>query len=236
MKIGMSAVELVCEIARRQKSISRMRFGIYGKGKFSPLAEKLEKKAKRLRKSSRLHGYWQSILSVCWQDPAVRKQLYQAIEKACQHEKTTGGVTIFELERGQITDQRLATYIRNLAPGESLFVSSQVKLANGRSIHLPMMDFACYDSIGDLKKVVFAISAMGLGRGVVLSSGNSFHYYGYSHLSMDQWIQFLGKCLLLVPITDARYIGHRMIDGGCTLRLSAGRQSGRGPEVAAMIS
>jgi hypothetical protein len=99
-----------------------------------------------------------------------------------------------------------------------------------------MMDFSCHDTAEDLRKVVFAISIIGLKPGVLLRSGKSFHFYGYSTLTPSQWLQFLGKCLLLVPISDARYMGHRMIDGACTLRLSPGFELRDEPSVAAIIS
>jgi hypothetical protein len=235
LRVGMSAIQVVCEMAKHNRHISKMRFGIYRLGEFSALSPAIEKRARRLRKSFRLHGYWQSILTVCWQDPKVRKELFRAIGRASKHEELPGAVKIFDLERRQITEARLSARIKKLKPGESLFVSSQTRLANGRWVHLPMMDFTCYDTAEDLRKVVFAISTIGLKPGVLLRSGKSFHFYGYSPLAPGQWLQFLGQCLLLVPISGARYMGHRMIDGACTLRLSSGFELGNEPSVAAII-
>jgi hypothetical protein len=236
LKVGMSAIQVVCEIAKRNAQISKMRFGIYRLGEFSRLPDPIEEKAKQLRNSSRLHGYWQSIISVCWQDTAVKQDLLRAIGTASKHEESLGASRIFDLKRRQITESELHDCIKNLKPKESLFVSSQIKLVNRRWVHIPMMDFTCYDTDEDLEKVVFAISTIGLKPGVLLRSGKSFHFYGYSPLSPNQWLQFLGKCLLLVPISDARYIGHRMIDGACTLRLSSGFERGNEPYVAKIIN
>jgi hypothetical protein len=56
-----------------------------------------------------------------------------------------------------------------------LFVSSEIKFMDGKRVHLPMMDFACYDLREDLSKVVIAVSKTGLKPGVLLRSGKSFH-------------------------------------------------------------
>lgn len=212
-----------------------MTFGIYGPGGFSPLDASIENKAKRLRRRLRLHGYWQSVISVCWQNPEIRKELFKAIQRASQHEQPSGTLKTFHVGRSQITEQRLVNWIAELKPRDSLFVSSRASLADGRCVHFPMMDFACYDTPQDLRKAVFALSALRLAPGVLLRSGNSFHFYGFSTLSPVQWVQFLGTCLLLVPICDARYIGHRLIDGACTLRISFGPERRNEPTVASIV-
>jgi len=143
---------------------------------------------------------------------------------------------MFDLERTQITAARLRDHIGRLNVGESLFVSSRAKLASGKWVHFPMMDFMCYDAKQDLRKIVFAISAIGAKPGVVLRSGKSFHFYGYTLLTQTQWLQFLGKCLLLMPISDARYVGHRMIDGVCTLRLSSASGQAEEPAVVEVLN
>ena len=212
-----------------------MQFGIYRPGKFTPLNRDVEKQAKQLRRKFRLHGYWQSVLTVCWQNASRKKTLLNAITAATRHEKTSGIVRRFNLLRQEVTLANLSRYAQGLGAGEALFVSSKVRLENGRWRHLPMMDFSCYDQRQDLRKVAFALSTVGLDSGFILRSGNSFHYYGVEPLTTRNWSIFLGQCLLLVPITDARYIGHRIIDGACTLRLSSGLRKAKEPRLAAIL-
>jgi hypothetical protein len=231
----MRAFDVVREIVRRQKRLSVLTFGIYKVGDFAPLASVVENRARRLRHQFRLHGYWQSILTICWADGSYKKALCKAILAASAHTKSAGIIQTIELKRSEILRGALLKYAKRLRAGESLFVSSKVKLVDGRSVHLPMMDFTCYDTPHDLRKLKLALSALGVGCGVILRSRNSFHYYGFSMLAADRWSVFLGKCLLLMPITDTRYIGHRMIDGACTLRICSGPGGAESPAVASIM-
>jgi hypothetical protein len=235
LRSKMTAIEVIREVVQRERRLSLLRFGIYKAGDFVPLAPIVERRAKRLRRRFRLHGYWQSILTVCWADKAFKRVLSQAILSATRHAKSEGIVRAFELNRNEILDGALASCSMQLKGGESLFVSSKAQLSDGRWVHLPMMDFTCRDTSEDLRKVVLAVPALGLSKGVILRSGKSFHYYGFSMLTSDEWMTFLGKCLLLVPITDARYVAHRMIEGVCTLRISSGPGAAGIPVVAAIV-
>lgn len=53
-------------------------------------SENIETNAKLLRRTSRLHDYWQSALTVCWKDRGKRKEILNALRAACQHEKLSG--------------------------------------------------------------------------------------------------------------------------------------------------
>src|SRR5258708_35778450 len=135
MKIGMTAIQVVCEIAKRNKNVAMMRFGVYRPDNFSPLPPTVEKKAKRLRRLLRLHGYWQSVLTVCWQDRGSGGELLRAVRSASKHKKSAGLVRSFDLQRKQITESLLRDRIAKLEGRESLFVSSEAKLVNGKWVH-----------------------------------------------------------------------------------------------------
>src|SRR5438270_12872001 len=113
--------------------------------------------------------------------------------------------------------------MEQLQPDEALAVMSKIRLTNGRWAHLPMVDFACYDTEGDLKKVVTAVKALGHQSGAIVRSSNSFHFYGFRIMSEEEWLTSMARFLLLAPIVDARYTAHRIIDRVCTLRLSGRR-------------
>lgn len=230
-----TAIDVVREIVRGERRLSVLRFGIYKLGDFAPQTSLIENRAKRLRRRLRLHGYWPSILTICWADTSSRDTLSRAILSAAKHGGSAGIIRTIDLTRGEILQGALLRCAARLRAGESLFVSSKVTLVDGRTMHLPMMDFTCYDTSQDLRKLKVALSALKLGTGFVLRSGKSFHYYGVSMLTEEKWIEFLGKCLLLVPITDARYIAHRMIDGTCTLRISSGPGAAKIPVVASIL-
>ena len=55
--------------------------------------------------------------------------------------------------------------------------------------------------------------------GIIVNSGNSYHYYGRVLLSQSDWQLFMFYSILLGPYTDVRYISHRLISGYCILRI-----------------
>jgi hypothetical protein len=121
-------------------------------------------------------------------------------------------------------DQAVAEHVRQAIAGRALGMCSLCTLEDGTQRHLPMMDFRC-SSAADLRQrnlhlIVNLLRQIGERAGVVLNSGASFHYYGLRLLSESEWKRFLGKCLLLAPLTDARYIGHRLIEGFGVLRIA----------------
>ena len=57
-------------------------------------------------------------------------------------------------------------------------------------------------------------------EGVFLDSGRYFHYFGNFVLSNEEWSQFNGAFLMPCILVSPRYIGHRLINGYNTLRLT----------------
>jgi len=84
---------------------------------------------------------------------------------------------------------------------------------------LPLIDFRCEPSISNLEKVIRFLREIGQQEGAILSSGNSYHYYGIEPLSKTDWIVFLGQCLIS-ELIDHFCIGHQMIEKYSILRIS----------------
>ena len=101
-----------------------------------------------------------------------------------------------------------------------LAASSKVKLKDGRLAHLPMIDFKCSPTRQNIELAKEAFQKIGQTDGVLLNSGNSFHYYGQTLMDETEWRNFLGHCLLLSDFIDTRYVGHALINNECRLRLS----------------
>lgn len=85
--------------------------------------------------------------------------------------------------------------------------------------HLPMLDLAARSTEGGKQAVVEALRALGL-RGIIFTSGRSYHFYGAQTLSKEAAVKTLGRAQLLSPIVDARWIAHQLMDGRCGLRIS----------------
>jgi hypothetical protein len=65
----------------------------------------------------------------------------------------------------------------------------------------------------------------------MLISGNSYHFYGRTLLEHRDWVKFIGRSLLLEPLVDVRYLGHCLLDGFASLRISAHGETQRGEPV-----
>lgn len=124
---------------------------------------------------------------------------------------TVGAEDLMRNEINDVTEQ--------LPSDHGLSVCSDVTLTDGARWHIPMMDFSIAPSESSQELVLSALREVGQERGILVNSGNSYHFYGCALITEDEWRTFLGRSLLLSPITDSRYIAHRLIDGYCNLRI-----------------
>jgi len=116
--------------------------------------------------------------------------------------------------------------IDNLETTQELAFHSIVKI-NKRSFHIPMIDFAIETSLDRyfidrlhqyLPRAVFLNLAL-------YTSGRSYHAYSTRLLSPLEWIDFMGRLLLINPrngpnLIDSRWVGHRLVGGYSALRWS----------------
>lgn len=117
---------------------------------------------------------------------------------------------------------------------ENLGLTSRVKLANGRIMHIPMIDFRCPCSEQNFSKVVKTLSVLGESRGFLLKSGNSYHYYGIKLLDEKRWRKFMKRC------QGESIIGHdwplfQLQDGFSILRISTSSAKPHPPKIIAKI-
>ncbi|MBX9849848.1 MAG: hypothetical protein K2X64_11185 [Rhodocyclaceae bacterium] len=116
--------------------------------------------------------------------------------------------------------------IKSLASNQELAMHSNVQI-RGRTWHIPMIDFSLHEEIAS--SAIDRLKAF-LPRPVIrdmafFSSGRSFHAYSTTLLSPKEWVDFIGRLLLVNPrdgnpIIDTRWVGHRLIGGFSALRWS----------------
>jgi hypothetical protein len=135
--------------------------------------------------------------------------------------------------RDEISTDKLLGFARGLGEDQLLAVISKVSLGGGETGHIPMMDFMAPPSSKNQEVLTRLLRELHYGRGWLLESGRSYHYYGDQILTAEEWKVFLGKCLLMSGYVDDRYIGHQLVDGHCVLRLSAGKLKVSLPRVVA---
>jgi hypothetical protein len=147
-----------------------------------------------------------------------------------------GPRVLTEIPRSEASAEKLCNMAQSLGETGLLGVCSRVRLAGGKSAHIPMMDFICSISVTNRNLIVQLIDNVRHGQGCLLESGRSYHYYGFKLLNENEWRVFLGKCLLMSGFADDRYIGHQLVDGYCVLRLSSRKANTCLPAVVAELS
>lgn len=133
----------------------------------------------------------------------------------------------------------LPSQIRQVADGlrdrQVLAFTSAVQCEDGIIRHLPLLDLRSKPTSENAAFVASLLSDLGF-RGLLLTSGNSFHFYGRDLLELVELGPFLGRALLCGPLVDTRWVGHQLIEGVCALRVSRRRtHNGKEPEVIATI-
>lgn len=126
----------------------------------------------------------------------------------------------------QVNRDWLNRSIESLRKDQELAIHSCVKIS-GRNYHIPMVDFSID---GDMHLSVFDRMSMYLPKSLMLNmafynSGRSYHAYSTTLLSPKEWLEFMGRLLLINPrggvdIIDTRWVGHRIIGGYGSLRWS----------------
>lgn len=132
----------------------------------------------------------------------------------------------FKLSSDDLNYSWFMKSIDSLEPDYELAIHSCVKVGKKKS-HIPQIDFCCKEheieyAIGCLRKVLPREIYLGLN---FYNSGRSFHAYGSKLLTHKEWINFMGRLLLANypdqnQVIDTRWIGHRLIGGYGSLRLS----------------
>lgn len=155
------------------------------------------------------------------------------VGQALRHDKASYREA--EMRREEITTRAIAKVQDEAGADFVVGLKSTVRVHGGGVRHIPMIDFNCVPSPESLVFVKTALHEVGQRRGVVLNSGRSYHYYGLQLLSEEDWRRFLGRCLLLAPPVDVRYVAHRLIDGYCVLRVSANSRKPKVPSVVDVL-
>ena len=234
--IGMSASDVIASIVRFHNEISAVTFmsyrvtpGLKARLRFDAPVDvaRLERWTAMLARGR--VPTWTEVIESYFSSRGIPTILRETL----RHDKS--GERAFELRRDDLSDRALAEQINWLGPDEALAVSSKVRLDSGRYAHIPMIDCACSRSAENAEVMMAFFASTGQEDGVLLDSGASYHYYGFRLLDEESWREFLGKCVLFEPMIDGRYIGHRLIDGYCRLRINHVTKKPKTPTVIARL-
>lgn len=133
---------------------------------------------------------------------------------------------LFSLRGEDIFEETINKNIELLRKDQELAFHSNVRI-KGRNFHIPMIDFSIEDDMDD---EIFDRMSRYLKKSLMLNmafyrSGRSFHAYSTTLLSPKEWLDFMGRLLLINPrnqpdVVDSRWVGHRLIGGFGALRWS----------------
>ncbi|WP_146106603.1 hypothetical protein [Limnobacter sp. SAORIC-690] len=166
------------------------------------------------------HPYWfVRELVAAWPDPieslgfSYYRYLPQSLEDPRKEFNVSTARFLDPIEMSRVLD--------DTPHGCELAFHSQVKLARGRVMHVPLIDMST-GSPAQLEKLRPFLGEL-YSRFQWYSSGRSFHGYAKTLVDVDTWAATLGALLLanqkgLPPTVDPRWIGHRLIAGYSALR------------------
>ncbi|MDI5933625.1 hypothetical protein [Halomonas kalidii] len=133
---------------------------------------------------------------------------------------------VFSVGSSMIGREWLNDEINKLQENQELAFHS-LFIRKGRKYHVPMVDFSIKEWEKDyvISRMLRLIGKRVVTNMAVYDSGRSFHGYSKSILSPKEWLEFMGRLLLVNPsgeeeIIDSRWVGHRVIGGYSSLRLS----------------
>ena len=158
---------------------------------------------------------WDAVACYCLSNGTISDAI---IDTALLHEPNPTTVTT-SLSAQSIIEGQVTVLSKGAVNDDSIAVCSKVRLASGVEAHIPMLDFRCPVSDSNSGAILRMLKYLGEGTGLLVASGRSYHYYGVALYDEGQWLEFMAKALLLRPITDDRFIAHRLIDGQCRLRI-----------------
>jgi hypothetical protein len=184
-------------------------------------------------------------------DPKQRSIFQLSTEELLDHDLPTNLVArmLRDIDLDETTDwipvsaNKFASKLMELdekagSSSKALATYSECRVNSRNSYHIPMLDLHIESKHGRraLDLIIEALLKIGETDGAILESGKSFHYYGLRLMSEQRWRRFMSACLLLGPVADVRYIGHRLLAGKAALRLNKAPHKETEPKIIARLT
>lgn len=221
---GKSVLNFFPVLCSLNREITGIRFDVYKPAPglserldnmLTPEEQELRDSALALRDADGI-PFWDATLAISMQRGVISDRF---IETALAHDASPDERHL-NLTSDEISVERIAILIAELPKGFGLAACSRVTLQSNRIAHIPMLDFRCPCRQENAEAIVKMLRVMGFSEGILVESGRSYHFYGTSLLSEASWVEFLGRALLFAPVVDSRFIGHRLADGQCRLKVT----------------
>lgn len=133
---------------------------------------------------------------------------------------------IFKVPSHELNRFTLEDFIEKAPAGYEVAFHSSVRI-DGKVFHIPVFDFMCgVDKLSMAMSVSKKMLPKSVWQGLIFfDSGRSMHGYARTLVGAQAFRKILGRALLMnfpgeEQIIDSRWIGHRLIAGYGTLRIS----------------
>lgn len=145
----------------------------------------------------------------------------ELLKELLVHDGRTEQKGRFKLTKGDLQNGGLEKRISTLGGQDVIGLCSRCRTRDRETLHIPILDFNVSPCDVAEKLVSDAMRLLLNCDGYILGSGKSYHYYGMTLLRWRRYSDFLSKSLLLTPLTDIRYIAHRLISRIGVLRITS---------------
>jgi hypothetical protein len=131
---------------------------------------------------------------------------------------------IFQTPGFALTEAYVSQLMTSLPPGYELALNSRVYFGPNTYMHIPMIDCAAR-RVEEITKIYDLLPSELAKSFFWYNSGRSFHGYGIKLLQPSEWIEFMGRLLLVntpghQSVIDPRWVGHRLMASYSALRWS----------------
>ena len=146
------------------------------------------------------------------------------LDAAIHHQPMSDAAEKIRVSVGELSAERLRGIATDAGETRVITLSSKVALNDSETPgHLQMLDFRIRPSEENERLAAGIMRRVG-AEGILLNSGNSYHFYGYTLMRSEAELSaFLGRVSLFAPFIDQRWVAHQMIEGACALRISKGK-------------
>lgn len=232
LQVGMSAASAICAIVRSCPEVSEVSLIEYMEPKPAQSrsdATEWERNIieRALSTRAQLHlPFWDAVMLSCF---SAHQEPSALLDSAMLH--NTGRGNEKWLPRTDVLLGALSEIASAASEGKWVAITSEVRLEDGELGHIPLLDFHCPKSEANQVLAASVLRRVLPSGAVLLESGDSYHGYGFGVVSVDAFLDFLGRSLLFAPIVDRVYVAHQLIERRSALRLSAGGSAKPSPTV-----
>ncbi len=159
-------------------------------------------------------SFWESLLSTFNVDINCDYSFFKDVLK---HNKIENSIPFNIDDNSSINSFLLESKDVNIA------ILSKCQTNKG-IFHIPFIDFHIKPGAINLKTVEMLVTRLEYGKGFIINSGKSYHFFGTQLESIELHINRLIKLILFSPIVDRNWVVHQLLEKMSSLRVNIGKK------------